>query len=344
MNKIIINHWAFRLLTPIVFAFFIYVLILLFFDSALQLLDNLISIEYFICLILCFINFELWRVLINTCYKRIAIEPIKQIAIQSLLSVSSGLIVTGFLVWVYFKMIVGLISFSSELIIFCSLFGLSALLYNMVYSSQFLLNYQHKEIIIQEEKLKKEAVDRWQRFQNKINPNLLYQSLEKIIGYAHTNIDKADVLLMDLTNLYRQILDNQDEVVSIAKELELLQKIKILLEKIHEKQVLIILNPSKSEINRHIIPGYLILQIQQIINQNIVNTIQPLKIELSVFDENVVLKFHENLKLSNQNPNQINLNYETETLFWYTHSKVETKTNNANLREIIIPLINLENS
>ncbi|MBI9066311.1 MAG: histidine kinase [Salinivirgaceae bacterium] len=344
MNKIIINNWAFRLLTPIVFAFFIYVLILLFFDSALQLLDNLISVEYFICLFLCFINFELWRVLIKICCKKLSEKPFKQIFIQSLLSVSSGLIITGFLVWFYFKIIVGLISFSSELIIFCSLFSISALLYNMVYSSQFLLNYQHKEIIIQEEKLKKEAVDRWQRFQNKINPNLLYQSLEKIIGYAHTNIEKADLLLMDLTNLYRQILDNQEEIISILKEIELLHKIKILIEKIYEKQVLIVLNPGKSDLNRHIIPGYLILQIQQIINENIANAAQPLKIEISVFNENVAIKFHENLKLSNQNSNELNLNYETETLFWYTNRTVEIKTNNTNLKEIIIPLINLENS
>lgn len=344
MNKIIINHWAFRLLTPIVFAFFIYVLILLFFDSTQQLRDNLISIEYFICLILCFINFELWRVIIKTCYKKIAVEPIKQIVIQSALSFTSGLLITGLFVWLYFKFLVGLISFSSELIIFCSLFGVSSLLYNMIYSSQFLLNYQHKEIIIQEEKLKKEAVDRWQRFQNKINPNLLYQSLEKIIGYAHTNIDNADALLMDLTNLYRQILDNQEEIIRISKEIALVQKIKTLIEKISEKQVLITLNINEYNLNRYIIPGYLILQIQQIINQNIANNLQPLKIEISVFSENVVIKFHENLKLNKQNLQQLNLNYETETLFWYTHKKVELKSNDAHIKEIYIPLINLENS
>lgn len=342
MDKIIINHWAFRILAPIVFAFFVYVLILLFFDSALQLLDNLISVEYFICLVLCFINFEVWRYVIKLCNKYCSKKPTQQLIYQVLISLALAVFVTGLLVSLYFKFFVGLVSFGSELFIFCSLFGISALLFNMVYISQFLLNYQHSEIILEQEKLKKEAVNRWQRFQNKINPNLLYQSLEKIIGLAHNDIDEADELLIDITNLYRQVLDNQQELITIEKEVQLLDKLAVLLGKIHNKNVNIIIDKTNLP-DRFMIPGFLVLQIQSIVNQTIVNELQPLKIEVKFAQTEAILTHRINKKLFNDENSKIDLTFEINTLKWYTQKEIVENKIDTDSSEIRIPLINLDN-
>lgn len=340
MNKTIINHWAFRLFTPVVFAFFIYILILLFFDSALQLLDNLISIEYFICLILTFINFEVWRFIINRCQVKCNQSIKKQLLFQILFSLATGIILTGILVWLYFKFLVGLVSFNSELILFCALFGISALLYYMIYLSQFLLNYQHNEILAEQEKQKKEAINRWQRFQNKINPNLLYQSLEKIIGYAYHDIDKADELLIDLTQLYRHILENQDELISIGKELQLVKKLAVLVAKISDHQVLLHIHNANGS-DRFIIPGFLLLLIQQVINENIANNLQSLQIDMVANADEIALKYQSNKRLARAEVNPVDMNYENETLQWYTQKEISKQTSDEGVVTLTIPLINL---
>jgi len=341
MHKNIIHNWAFRILTPLIFGFFVYVLVLMFFGSVDQLFQHFLSVEYLICVLLCYINFGIWRVAIKFCERKFVSNPWKQIVIETLVSLLLGVVVTWALVWLYFKYLVGFINFSSELIIFCSLMAATAIVYNMVYTSQFLLNYKHKEVVKEQTLLKKEATERWHRFQNRINPNLLYVSLERLIGLAYHDKEKADDFLMDLTQLYRKVLDSRDELIPIDMELEIVEKFQKLVHQVYDEKVeIILLNSAKSA--NYILPGFVVLKLEQIISNNIISAIQPLKITIEVNEFELVLKYRQNKKLGT--PEQIvNLNIEEEILNWYTQKQIVAKKTSNNSITITIPLINLDN-
>ena len=93
----------------------------------------------------------------------------------------------------------------------------------MVYLSLFLLNFQHQDIINKQKQLKKDADENWVKFQNKINPQLLYQSLETLIGLVHHKHKEAEILLAQLSNIYRKILDFDEDIIELEKELELVE-------------------------------------------------------------------------------------------------------------------------
>lgn len=340
ISKNIIHNWAFRLFTPLLFGFFIYVLVLLFFDSAIQLFDHFLSIEYLICVVLCYTNFEIWRIIIKICQKKCASTIWKQIALETGISFLSGIMITWLLIWLYFKHIVGFVNFTSELVIFCSLIGASAIVYHMVFTSQFLLAYKHQNVIAENEKITQESVERWHRFQNRINPNLLYASLERLIGLTYQNKEKAENLIMELTGLYRKVLENHDELILITKEIELLERFKALLFEIYDGHIILNLQQNLVS-NYYIIPGFVLLKIEQIINRNINNKLQPLTIELNITDEILLLSYIENKKISPQNESLINLNKEEETLEWYTHKKISIEKSKNSTTEVKIPLINL---
>lgn len=339
-NEYLINKWFFRIIAPILFAIFIYVLILMFFDSVNKLTTHFISFEYFICYLLCFLNFEFTRLLINITNKKFHDTPNKQILYQIILSLSISLIITSLLIHIYFRFIVGIQSIKSELIIFNSLLCISVLLYNMLHISQLLLSYKHTETLKQQKTLKQQAHTNWLKFQNKINPTLLYQSLEYLIGLAHKNKDQANIFVSKISNIYRNILNIKDEIISIDLELEQLNRIKELYADISNGQICIEIVNDIEQDKFFITPGFLLLQVQNIINNSIVNHIQNLEIEIYQKKESIQIQYNKNDKLVNNKNHNILLKAEIESLNWYTQKQILIKTEGK--KELIeIPLIKI---
>ena len=77
-----------------------------------------------------------------------------------------------------------------------------------------------------ESELKKEDLKRQylehqlEIFNNEINPDLLFQSLETLISLVHHNLDTAEDFVDRLALVYRYILDNRKkELVSVDEEI-----------------------------------------------------------------------------------------------------------------------------
>lgn len=339
-NKNIIHHWGFRLLTPPIFALFIYVLVLLFFDSPGQLLTHFFSIEYFICVALCYLNFGAWRFIIKKCENWCLKSLKKGIILQGLFTILSSVLLTALLLIIYFRLVVGFVHFQSELIIFCSLMVLSALLYNMVYFSQFLLDYQHHGAIAEQEKLKHQAMEQWENYQNRINPALLYQSLERLIGLAYNNKEKADEFLSQLAKLYRKVLDNYEDVIPIEQELEHLQQLNTVFSELYNNEVAITIKTTNL-VRSGIVPGLLLLQVQKIVSENIVNELQPLTISIENKEHLLILTYTINKKLNPEKASNIYIDALQKKQDFYTHSQIK-KEKNGNVTHLILPLIKME--
>ncbi len=340
-SKLIINNWLFRILAPPLFGLLVYVMVLLLFDSISQLLIHFINIEYFVCVALCFVNFELLRILIIICNKKCHTKIGYQITIQIILSLVLSITITGILIHIYFKFLVGIINFQSELIIFCSILGASALFYNAIYLSQYLQTFKHQNAIIEQEKMNKEAQKRWSQFQNKINPTLLYKSLEQLIGLAHTNKNEADVYLKNLSEIYRQILESSEELIPIKKELNLLKQVSQLLHINYNNNIDITIVELPNSKSSHITPGFLLLSTQNIINTNIISHTQPFKLKIIENKNTIEIVYIENKRLNINEQKTIELTSEKELLQWYTKNEIIIHKN-QNTKTIEIPLVKID--
>lgn len=337
-----INKWPFRLLAPLLFGLLVYVLVLLFFDSIDKLFIHFINIEYFLCVVLCILSFEVLHLIFNLCESKCNTNIAKRIFIQLSFSVISTLLITSIIIYLYFSLILKLYSFTSELIIFSSLLTIITVFYNMIYFGEYLQEYNSQSILDEQNSLQRKAQNEWTNFRNRINPKLLYKSLEHLIGLAHINKSQADEFVTDLSKLYRKILNINDELISINDELEIINQLKTILEKCYNDVIKIHLKSENKTVNKHIVPGIFILHIQDIIELNIASFMQPLIITIIINESSIILEYQSNKKLNPEKKQSNLLEHSNEKFEWFTDKKIEISQTNKTVK-IAFPLISINN-
>jgi len=208
MVKNIINNSVFRLFTPIFYGVTMYILILLIFDRVQDLSENFLILEVVLCLIITYILFESMRFFILLVEKSITSNLIvsKRLLLQGGGSLLLSLVITSMVISFYFSKLVGFNSYKNELIVFNTIFLFTSVLYNMVYFSFYYLNKTNESLLQKEDILRKNVEIELDTYKNKINPGFLYDSLETLISLSKQNIDKADQFILNLSDVYRNIL------------------------------------------------------------------------------------------------------------------------------------------
>jgi len=271
-----------------------YILILLIFDSIQQLSDNFFSIEVFLCIVITYLVFEVLRVLVliieKKCPKNCSVSY--RIIIQGLLSIILAFLITSAIISFYFTKLVGFNTFTTELIVFNTIFVLTGVLYNMIYFSFYYLNRVNVSQLEQESILRKNVEIELDIFKNKINSGFLYDSLETLISLSKKDTGEADSFIIKLSDVYRNILSAKNsELNAVTDEIKIARiLIGILNYKLNNNLIFKLEN--EPEIKPfHIISGTLIVIIEDIVNQSMISSLQPLNISCKA--ENGFLKiFH----------------------------------------------------
>lgn len=299
-KKYFIHHPLFRLLAPVVYGVIVYLLILLINNNLSQLKEIFIGQEVYICIGLTFLSFESVRITILLVEKYLPETwQSSAIPVQVLTSsaISVGLVALG--LTQYFNWVVGFSISQSQLLIFCVIYSFTALLYNVLYYSNYYLNRENT-LKLQSEKQQQEVLEmEITEFKNDINPDLLYESLESTIGLMYHNTEKAEEYIDCLASTYRYMLTNRHkEFVPVSDELEAGRDVLRLLNEKYAGQLVLQVHPEVTQQSLVLIPGSLPIALENLVRNTIINTRETFVISCYLEDqEYLVLQSKLNDKL-----------------------------------------------
>jgi len=142
--------------------------------------------------------------------------------------------------------------------------------------------------ILEAEKETQKAKDEASKFQyetlkNQINPHFLFNSLNVLSSLIHKDVERADEFTLDLANIYRYILDHQDDkVVSIEDELVFVNRYAKLQSIRFNQNFSINIDSPNSTGSKGIIPMALQLVIENVFKHNVVTEEQPMLVNINI--------------------------------------------------------------
>lgn len=299
MTQLFIHNTFFRVISGIIFGSLVYLLILLINNSVESLADTFSNQELYVSIVLCYISFESMRLVVKITDHYAMRSLKKRMGIQLVATLAVSLLLITMCIVSYFRLVIGFSIGSHELNLFLIVFGITGVLYNLLYFSHFYLQRENTVQLEQEAHLRERIEADFSSFKNEINPDLLYESLEKLILTVHKNTDQAEEQIDCLAGIYRYNLVNRNrELISLEEELAAAENLVQLLNFRFANQ-LSIHNTVLGTGEIHLIPGSLVVTIDTIVRNTLIGQESPLliKIYLEEDDDYVVVEHNINDKL-----------------------------------------------
>ena len=207
----------------------------------------------------------------------------------------------------YFVVILGytsLVGLETEVKSFALFFGITSLLYNMLYISYHLLNKRNEQLFDDEETLREQVQFELENYQAEVNPDLLFESLESAITLIHQDVDQAEDYIDQLALVFRYMLSNRNnESITINSEIDAARNL-IELHNVRHSN-LIKLTPEITDDQLNIIPGSIPLIVEEIIKSNIISSSRPLEIILAMEGDYLTLSHKLNERLTKNKHEQL---------------------------------------
>jgi Histidine kinase len=299
VKKYFILNPFFRLLTPLVYGILTYLIILLINNNISQVYSIFSSEEVYISIGLTYISMESMRLLIVLMDKFLPERLLSvRIPLQFLLSVvlTNILVVAG--LRMYFIFIIGFSISPVQLLIFVTIYTVTALLYNLLYFSNYYLQKENT-VKIAAEKQQHDVLElEMMEFRNDIKPELLFESLESLITLMYRDVEQAEEYIDCLANAYRYVLTNrQEELVSVEIELEAARNLLVLLNEQYHGKLRFESSLHPDELNSMLIPGTLPVIIESLVRNTIISRFEPLIIRCYLEDEYITVESKLNDRL-----------------------------------------------
>ncbi|WP_321298102.1 histidine kinase [Marinifilum fragile] len=339
-----LNNNIYRLITPPCVAILVYLLMLLIFDRLAEISNNFSPEELIFLMVVTAILFESYRFwLLKT--ERLRILKRNKLIKFSVIYAGSFLITLG-LVYVlfatYFRFVIGISEFSSELVAFLIIFILVGILFHLFYLSIRFLDRQNSLLLEKEELNRKSIEFELEVFKNKLNPDFLYESLESVISLIRKDeVEGAEEYIDHLALFYRRILGNRySEVITLEEEkLKIDEYLKL---RNYNYSDNLIVNWTLDEIkNVHVVPNMILQTIQLIEYSQQVDLNTKLEISIEDSDETILFRFLSSERLIPLPKFEKLKESIQKTLTFYTDSQFEWQRVNNRI-QISIPKINIE--
>ena len=221
MNKPITKNIIFRIVFPIIFGLFAYLIVLMIFDNVQLIIDNFFSKEVAFFIVLSFTIFEslLFVFIFLEKWHIFEEKPTPKLGLFILVSILISVSIVTVFGNLYFELIENTSVFKIELIVFNFIWSFASLLYlSIFYSITFIGKQAQKAMSI--EILEKENLDkRLKLLQNKVRPEILYESLEILINLIHKDEKTAEEFIGHLSIFYRNIIEERHtETIPLKQE------------------------------------------------------------------------------------------------------------------------------
>lgn len=179
----------------------------------------------------------------------------------------------------------------------------------------FLIILSNKYIthILKAEKETQKAKDEASKFQyetlkNQINPHFLFNSLNVLSTLIYKDAEKADEFTLDLANIYRFILDHQDdEIVTLEDEINFVKRYaKLQAIRFNQNFSIEIQADSDTMING-VVPMALQLVIENVFKHNVITDENPMLVKLEITEGHVLISNPIHLKQKPDHSHQLGL-------------------------------------
>ena len=299
MKKYFIHNPFFRLLTPLVYGVLTYLFILLLNNNVSQVNSIFSSEEVYISIGLTYMSFEAMRVLILMMDKFLPERFLKvRIPLQFLLSlfIANAVVVAG--LRLYFDYFIGFSISPVQLLIFTTTYTVTAVLYNVLYFSNYYLQKENTVKLTAEKQQHDVLEMEMMEFRNDINPDLLFESLESLINLIYRDVEQAEEYIDCLASAYRYVLTNrQEELVPVSVELEAARNLLALLNEKHFGHLRFETSLEPDELGALLIPGTLPVIIETLVRNTIVSRFEPLVIRCYLEDDYITVQCKLNDRL-----------------------------------------------
>ena len=345
MKRIFINNTLFRVLVPPFYGILVYLLILLINNNVSQISAIFTGQEVYVCIGLSYLLFETLRLNIRLTNSFLASQRdgISKIVIQSITGLLSSLVIISIAISAYFNYVLSFSITETQLIIFNVIYGVSSLLYNLLYFSNYYL-YKQNLSRLENEKILTEMLEaELSQFKNEVNPKLLYDSLETLITLIHKNAEEAEDYIDHLSMVYRYILSHRKvELSNLQQELKAVNNIIYLLNYLYDNKITLKTSIPADKTDTPVVPGTLPGLVESVIRSTIINKYNPLLLELHIEDQDgyLVLQNKLNEKLiADQNKKNIFDSVQQSYSYYSEKPVVQVKAYNVNY--IKIPILEI---
>ncbi len=309
MKRYFIHNPLFRIVAPPIYGVLVYFLVLLINNNVSSIKDLFVSQEGYVCIGLSYATFEFIRfaiVLINRVlrHRSDSFRIPFQFMVTSVLSV----LLVVFCLKMYFRYYVGFSISTNQLMIFIVIFGVTALLYNLLYYSNYYLQKENT-LKLNAEKQQRDVLElEMLEFKNDINPDLLYESLENLIGLMYRDVEQAEEYIDSLASAYRYVLTNrQQELVSVKTEIEAARTLVKLLNEKYYGQLKFESTLEEDELEYMLIPGSLPVILEGMIRNTIITRFEPFVIRCYIEDEYITIQARLNDRLMMNSSSEVAL-------------------------------------
>jgi len=270
-------------------------------------------------------------------------NPIKRF-IAVIVSVSAYIIVDVMLVnIVWFKITQGLnpsdlihSNFFTWIVLTELMIGM--IIYLVIVSARFAKSLN--EFYVEAEEQKRELNHyKYATLKNQVNPHFLFNSLNVLSALIYKDVDKADDFIGKLSNIYRYVLDVQEEeVVSVEREIAFAKDFLFL-------QSIRFGNDLKYDINvssnKMIIPMGLQILIENALKHNVISEDHQLEIKISNDAKYLIVSNNVMPKESSEASHELGLDNIKGRYKFLTD--LEVKINNADGKfEVSLPLLEMK--
>jgi len=294
MKKLFINNTVFRICAPMLYGVLVYLLILLVNNNLNDLLQTFSNKELYVCIALSYLSLESLRASIVFLVKWFEKLPRKyRPVIQTLFSLVISLVIVYAGVFAYFKWVEGYSVAWYEMRNFFVIFGFTAVLYNILYSSNDYLLRENTVQLNLEAKLREKVEADFATFKNDINPDFLYESLESILQSLYIDVNDAEDQVDLLASIYRYQLMNRDkELVNLADELNALRNL-ISLFNFRSNGKIQLNSRLEATFDVHVVPGSLLIAADTIIRNTLLSRDSVFNITLYEEEDGYIVLQHK---------------------------------------------------
>lgn len=332
-------RWSYGLFLGIIFKFILDVIFSLVYTNY-NLLEPVAN--YLLSIFLFYFTTEILLIVNKKLNKTYSwnIKPYKRFFTQLGLDSSIALLIVFCVRW-SINLIVGFsnyISLQDELII-AALTLFVALVFVLGELSIFLLN-KWRFSLAELEKFKKENAEyRFELLRSQLNPHFLFNSLNTLSSLVYENQESAGLFIRELSDVYRYILENRDkDLISLETELSFVSSYITLMKLRFGNNLEVKIELENLKANSTIAPLTLQLLIENAIKHNVVSMKKPLRIELFLDEDYIVVSNNIQPKVNKEYSSEMGLRNISNRYSYLSEQQVEI-TNNNEIFKVKIPLL-----
>jgi sensor histidine kinase YesM len=174
-----------------------------------------------------------------------------------------------------------------------------------------------------EQKLREEKlIFQYETLKNQVNPHFLFNSLNTLSSLVSTDAGLSEQFINKLSVIYRYILENRDEdFINLSREIGFVKDY-FFLQKIRDNGKIALTLPQEKLDRYEILPISIQLLVENALKHNAATKDSPLKIEISIEDDLLVVKNDLRLKMQLGHSSKLGLKNLEERVSLVMNKKV----------------------